>query len=81
MRSLYVTVLACPLLATLSACAHTDRVELQNQQTGQRVSCGPYPDFALRATASALQLNQCIQDFEKQGFVRLPVPSTPTAAK
>ncbi|MBV8806187.1 MAG: hypothetical protein JO042_14100 [Sinobacteraceae bacterium] len=60
------------LLAALlsSSCAHTDRVELENPQTGRVVECGPYADFALRATANVMQLNQCIQDFEKQGFVR-----------
>jgi hypothetical protein len=62
------------LLAALlsSSCAHTDRVELENPQTGQVVACGPYADFALRATANVTQLSQCIQDFEKQGFVRQP---------
>jgi hypothetical protein len=62
------------LLAALlsSSCAHTDRVELENPQTGRVVECGPYADFALRATANVMQLSQCIQDFEKQGFVREP---------
>ena len=55
-----------------SSCAHTDRVELENPQTGKVVECGPYADFALRATANVAQLSQCIQDFEQQGFVRQP---------
>ena len=66
------TLAAALLLAILPACAHTDRVELRSGRTGQVVSCGPYADFALRATGNVMQLNQCIQDFEKQGFVRMP---------
>ena len=57
--------------AAVAACAHTERVELKNQQTGETIACGPYPAPPLRASANVMQLNQCIQDFEKQGFVRV----------
>jgi hypothetical protein len=60
------------LATTLVACAQTDPVQLKNEQTGQLVSCGPYGNFGLRATANAMQLNQCIEDFEKQEYVRVP---------
>jgi len=56
----------------LKACAETKPVHLRNPQTGQEVICGPYPNYALRSLAGAQQESQCIQDFEKQGFVRLP---------
>lgn len=58
--------------ATVAACAHTQAVELKNQQTGAVVTCGPYPLSPLRSAAYVMQQNQCVQDFEKQGFVRLP---------
>jgi len=34
-----------------------------------RVTSPPFPP--LRASANVMQLNQCIQDYEKQGFVRI----------
>jgi hypothetical protein len=63
------------LSLAVGACAQTDPVHLKHPQTGQEVTCGPYPFYPLRASAGAQQESQCIQDFEKQGFLRLPNPS------
>ena len=59
------------LAATVAGCAHTQAVELKNRQTGETVTCGPYPAPPLRASANVMQQNQCVQDFETQGFERM----------
>jgi hypothetical protein len=71
--ALPLTLLALSL--ALGACAQTDPVHLKNPQTGQEVTCGPYPFYPLRASAGAQQESQCIQDFERQGFLRQPKAS------
>jgi hypothetical protein len=71
MRRLRHTLTGIIAGATLAACAHTQPVELKNEQTGESVTCGPYPAPPLRAAANVMQQNQCIQDFEQQGFVRV----------
>ncbi|MBV8185951.1 MAG: hypothetical protein JOY64_21605 [Alphaproteobacteria bacterium] len=70
-RSVALFIIVLVLGLALAACARTDTVHLRNPQTGQEVTCGPYPFYALRASASAQLESQCIQDFEKQGFLRL----------
>lgn len=39
---------------------------------GRVVQCGPYLAEAFVATASAIREGQCIQDFQRQGFERVP---------
>lgn len=50
----------------LSAC--TSAVQLQNPATGQRVQCGPYAD----TLSTAQRESQCISDYQRQGFQRVP---------
>ena len=71
MRRLRHTLAGIVVAASIAACAHTQPVELKNEQTGASVICGPYPAPPLRAAANVMQQNQCIQDFENQGFVRV----------
>lgn len=62
MRTL--TIIA--LCLTISAC--TSAVKLRNARTGQTATCGPFTDTVNAPSREA----QCIQDFQRQGFERVP---------
>jgi len=67
---------AVALLPVLAGCA-TQPVMLRNPQTGQTTQCGPYTNMhplfpALSPHWKAER--QCIEDYQRQGFERMPVP-------
>lgn len=39
---------------------------------GRVATCGPYVSSGLPATAGAIRETQCIQDYQRQGFERVP---------
>ncbi len=57
----------------LAACMPfaTEPVFLKYPQTGKIAQCGPYGYSAYTATAAALREEKCINDFQRQGYVRL----------
>lgn len=71
MPTLRQTLIAMLVAASVAACAYTQAVQLKNRQTGKIVTCGPYRAPPLRASANVMQQNQCVQDFGRQGFVRI----------
>jgi hypothetical protein len=65
------TIIALGLF--LAACS-TDPVYLKNTGTGAMVQCGPYDNRGLQSAASALRESQCISDYQRQGYERVPGP-------
>lgn len=65
------TVAVCLLAA---GCSATMPVYLKHIETGQIVQCGPFPNLGMRATAAAFHENQCITDYQRQGYERAPSP-------
>ena len=63
-----VTTLLVALL--VAACGTT--VDLRNPETGQTATCGPYKTAGIGGGPGAALLMDCIDDFERQGFVRIP---------
>ena len=60
----------------LAGCASSQTVYLQNTQ-GEQVQCGPYTNYGNIASASQTaqrKLRYCIEDFQSQGYVRIPNP-------
>ena len=62
----------------LVGCGNTSRagaetVYLRNSTTGQVVACGPYPSTEPSDPASASVERRCIEDYQSQGFVQVPV--------
>jgi len=55
--------------ALLGACA-APPVHLKHKETGQVIKCGPY-DTSVRG---ALREAQCISDYQRQGYERVPAP-------
>ena len=49
----------------------TEPVFLKHPQTNETAQCGPYRYRDLTATAAALREEKCINDFQRQGYVRL----------
>lgn len=64
-------VLLAVIVAMVAGCM-TSPVTLRHAQTGQTVKCGPYRAFGDFALPSALRESQCIQDFQRQGYERVP---------
>ncbi len=67
------------LLAVLSivlvvAGCSTDPVHLKHEGTGQIVQCGPYDNRPINSFASAEREIQCIRDYQRQGYERIPSP-------
>jgi hypothetical protein len=61
----------CLCAMALGAC--TSPVKLYNARTGQAVQCGPYAsDMVTGTNAYAVREAQCIQDFQRQGYERMP---------
>ena len=59
-------------------CSGTNRasyetVYLRNATTGQVVTCGPYKLTRIGSPATANPERSCIDDYQRQGFVREPV--------
>ncbi len=52
----------------------TEPVFLKHQQTGGVVVCGPYRYRDQSAIMVALQEQQCITDYQCQGYDRVPGP-------
>jgi hypothetical protein len=44
-------------------------VKLRHAATGQEVKCGPY---ALKYGAGVQELERCLDDYQRQGYVRVP---------
>ena len=58
---------------TMAGCG-TSTIYLKHPQTGQSVTCGPY----LRGdVAGVLELRGCAEDFQRQGYERVPETRTP----
>ncbi len=67
--------LLCAL--TMAGCG-TSTVYLKHPQTGQAVTCGPH----LRGdVAGVLELRGCAEDFQRQGYERVPAAAMPDARK
>lgn len=63
-------ILACAALALVS-CAAPGPVFLRNM-VGATVKCGPYPVDARGSDSSAQREAQCISDYQRQGYERVP---------
>ena len=65
-------VLFIPVVAlVLAGC--TAPVLMKNAQTGQAAKCGPYAsDLWVGGNTQAQREAQCIQDFQRQGYERMP---------
>ena len=50
-----------------------ETIYLRNSTTGQVVACGPYKSTETSGAASASAERRCIDDYQRQGFVRVPV--------
>jgi hypothetical protein len=62
-------VLAAGVATCLCGC--TDAIKMRNVQTGQIAQCGPY-QMAANANVQAEREEQCVKDFQRQGYERLP---------
>jgi hypothetical protein len=64
-----VAVAIIPLL--LASC--TDAIKLRNYRTGQIAQCGPYTsDMLGNGAVNVLRDSECIRDFQRQGYERMP---------
>jgi len=55
----------------LAACT-TSAISLRNPSTGQTAKCGPYLLDGLGSNSQALRESKCVDDYQRQGFVRAP---------
>ncbi len=69
MKPLYIAI-----LCLFAAACSTDPVYLKHTKSGQIVQCGPFPSRGMQATAAALHESQCINDYQRQGYERVPSP-------
>jgi len=53
--------------------ASYETIYLRNSTTGQVVACGPYKSTETSGAASASAERRCIDDYQRQGFVQVPV--------
>lgn len=72
MRYLALAVV-CGALAACST-VQTEKVYLRNAAS-VTVTCGPYFSANLAAGAAAQRESQCISDYQRQGYERVPGPA------
>ncbi len=53
-------------------CGCTSAVTLRHPQTGQSAKCGPYYSLGGYYNAATLRERTCVQDFQRQGYERIP---------
>jgi len=65
------TVMLCVAVAlVLAGC--TSAIHMRNPTTGQTATCGPFPTgWALGGLQVAQREQQCISDFQRQGYERV----------
>ncbi len=69
--------LACVVLVLAAAgCAPTENAYMKNPATGQVVTCGPYVMRIDYANAMAAMERGCVEDYQRQGYVRVPGPNS-----
>lgn len=56
------------LAALLALCACTSPIVMRNPATGAAAKCGPY--YPQNSPAAAYRETRCIEDFQRQGYVR-----------
>jgi hypothetical protein len=61
------------LALTVVACAPRETAYMKNPATGQVVACGPYYIGGMGVQAAAER--GCIEDYQRQGYVRVPAPN------
>lgn len=72
-----------PIIILTAACAilvgcTTDPILLRHSTTGQMVKCGPYAAGGGTPALAAVQREaQCIGDYQRQGYERVPEYITP----
>jgi hypothetical protein len=67
---LFVVVVGCSGNADQ---ARYETVYFRNPATGQVVACGPYKLMGTSGPPSSNAERSCIDDYQRQGFVRVPV--------
>jgi hypothetical protein len=63
-----VLFLGCSLFAGCSS----ETVILRHPQTGATVTCGPYSNYGFFGGDYWRSMPQCITDYQRQGFERMP---------
>lgn len=53
--------------------ASYETIYMRNSTTGQVVACGPYKSTETSGPAAASVARSCIDDYQRQGFVQVPV--------
>jgi hypothetical protein len=66
------------VIAGAAACAFmlvsgcTEAVKLYNPKTSQTAQCGPYYSDGWSNMETAYRESRCLDDYQRQGFVRAP---------
>jgi len=73
LRSVVTMSMVLPLVGvTVVGCARP-AVHLRHPGTGQAVTCGPYAAAGpIRSQTLGAQERACVEDYEKQGYQRVP---------
>jgi uncharacterized protein YcfL len=61
-------------LLSLAGCLSTQTVLLRHPQTGVVMKCGPYRYSTPIAGAVTMEHLKCIEDYQRQGYERVPSP-------
>jgi len=64
------------LLVFVAGCASSETVYLANAN-GQKVQCGPYRGYGslpMQARQAQISLRDCVDDYQRQGYNRVPGP-------
>lgn len=72
MRMILVIMGLVPIVLAGCRPFSTDPVMLRHPKTGVTVQCGPYSYGTQTASAEAMREIKCIEDYQRQGYQRVP---------
>jgi len=70
-RTAFRAFVALVLVLFVLGCA-TEVVKLRHPGTGEAVQCGPYVYTGPVAHVAINSLNRCLDDYQRQGYMRVP---------
>jgi hypothetical protein len=68
MKILYLAL----ILTTVTGCVSADPVTLRHPTSGQITKCPGYSTAPALAAVSETQQRNCVQDYQRQGYERVP---------
>ena len=66
------SITALFIAAVLAGCIKSESIVLRHPVTGKMTTCDGYAGLGLQATMGETRQRNCVADFQRQGYERVP---------